>query len=443
MRPLLYFLIALSPLPLASVGSVWQWFWVLVVGLMALFISFKIYRSSSEEGTTLSSFPKWIISLCTVFIAWGFIQAAAEYPFLPTDPRSLAPGVTSTLALNPFKTQAVAAMFASHFLLFVMILASTRNSYDSLSMLKFIGHVTSAYAIYGIYAHFSDVKMVLWFDKWTSGDSLTSTFVNRNNFATYCGLGLCVVVGQFQALVGNGKLAFGSKRLGRLDLLSFFGGRDWWLIVELLVLLTALMLTASRAGIVASLVAILLLVVVGARKKQGLDARDFYFVGIFIACMITALLLSSDVFLRRLELSSLDSASRIEVYSVILNILKDGPFLGSGLGGFEDVFRLYRPPSVDGYFSRAHNEYLELAVTAGLFFTLILIFGILSCLVFIGRQLKSKGRSRQLALTGLAGSMLIGVHSLVDFPTQIPAVSYLYLVILATSVQKIGGCDQD
>ena len=37
--------------------------------------------------------------------------------------------------------------------------------------------------------------MILWFDKLDYVDSLTSSFINRNSYATYAGLGLMATLG--------------------------------------------------------------------------------------------------------------------------------------------------------------------------------------------------------------------------------------------------------
>src|SRR5262249_51195607 len=51
------------------------------------------------------------------------------------------------------------------------------------------------YAGYGFLVEVSGVKLVLWYPKIWYPDSLTATFVNRNNYATYAGLGLIVASG--------------------------------------------------------------------------------------------------------------------------------------------------------------------------------------------------------------------------------------------------------
>jgi hypothetical protein len=45
-------------------------------------------------------------------------------------------------------------------------------------------------------------------------------------------------------------------------------------------------------------------------------------------------------------------------------------------------------------------------------------------------------REKALPALGLSATILVGLHSLVDFSLQIPAVTLLYVLILAVSVSQ-------
>jgi hypothetical protein len=69
------------------------------------------------------------------------------------------------------------------------------------------------YAIYGLILYLSGIEMVLWVDKRAYIGDITSTFYNRNSYATYAGLGLLCAIGLLltapfeNAAVGGGNLA--------------------------------------------------------------------------------------------------------------------------------------------------------------------------------------------------------------------------------------------
>jgi hypothetical protein len=68
------------------------------------------------------------------------------------------------------------------------------------SVLWGVAAAGALYALYGILVWLDGNTSVLWLAKWAYPDSLTSTFVNRNSYATYAGLGLCAAL----ALIARG-----------------------------------------------------------------------------------------------------------------------------------------------------------------------------------------------------------------------------------------------
>ena len=94
--------------------------------------------------------------------------------------------------------------------------------------------------------------MVLWWRKWTWMTGLTSSFVNRNTYATYAGLGLLCAVG---LLITTVYRDLRSRRLRRLPWrvrLMRITWRGWWLVGGVLCLAFALLLTRSRGGVASS-----------------------------------------------------------------------------------------------------------------------------------------------------------------------------------------------
>ncbi len=123
--------------------------------------------------------------------------------------------------------------------------------------------------------------------------------------------------------------------------------------------------------------------------------------------------------------------TRISIWKSALSIFKDHPFLGTGLGTFEDAFPGYSFP-VEGVFARfgkkasfAHCEYLQIASEIGIFALGIFIW--LLCAFF--RKAKEllknlRGKEEYDLVVGLvAGIAGVLIHSLVDFPLHAPAVT--------------------
>src|SRR6516162_760929 len=58
-----------------------------------------------------------------------------------------------------------------------------------------IAAIGALYAGWGLIVYGTGNRTVLWFNKWAYFDDLTSTFVNRNSFATFAGLALVTSTG--------------------------------------------------------------------------------------------------------------------------------------------------------------------------------------------------------------------------------------------------------
>jgi O-antigen ligase len=101
---------------------------------------------------------------------------------------------------------------------------------------------------------------------------------------------------------------------------------------------------------------------------------------------------------------------------------------GSGLGTFQNVYRLYDDPNLADkeYVNHAHSDYLEVALELGL-------SGILLVLAFVlwwlSRTLQVWRREFPGSALARAGSVVVGVvllHSLVDYPIRTAAIAALF-----------------
>jgi len=100
------------------------------------------------------------------------------------------------------------------------------------------------------------------------------------------------------------------------------------------------------------------------------------------------------------------------------------PF-GSGLGTFvRAILPAERLEIIDPAFpNRAHNDFLELAVEGGVFG--LAIAGIVALLLAWGFIRTWRSGYRERAITGLAMLVIIGLHSIVDYPLRNMAIATL------------------
>jgi hypothetical protein len=124
--------------------------------------------------------------------------------------------------------------------------------------------------------------------------------------------------------------------------------------------------------------------------------------------------------------------NRLAYYRTTWEAIWDRPLLGTGYGTYADAFRAYNHPGTGTYFlDKAHNTYLQMIMELGwpaaaaLYSGLALL--VVSCL---------QGRSTVCTAVLASCSVLVAVHSLVDFSLEMPANAATYALLLGV------GCAQ-
>ena len=124
--------------------------------------------------------------------------------------------------------------------------------------------------------------------------------------------------------------------------------------------------------------------------------------------------------------------SREQILRTTEKALADYLPLGSGLGSFVKVYRLYESPDevTNEYVIHAHNDYAELALELGvpgiILLLLFLAWWLVQCLA-----IWRKGEGGPWARAASIASATILVHSLVDFPLRTAAISACFAMCLA------------
>jgi len=129
------------------------------------------------------------------------------------------------------------------------------------------------------------------------------------------------------------------------------------------------------------------------------------------------------------------TGGRLIVYQNTLQMIKDRPILGTGLGTFIYAYPKYRPPRFRIFMNAVHNDYLQYGQEMGIFglgsFALLLVLFFKKNLSLL-KNLKDK-YLQSLTLGFLVSIIAIAIHSLGDFNLQIPANALLFWIILALS----------
>jgi hypothetical protein len=300
-------------------------------------------------------------------------------------------------------------------------------------LIRAVGVIVAAYAAYGLISYALFSSAIFWFDVPGNVGSVRSTFVNRNSFATYAGLGLIASMGALLRLYRreapreSGAL---SRRFS--DFLGASGQRVWLQLIAALITLVALLASASRGGVAATALGLFVLFVMSfSRDKRRFSERIEEIIFVIVA-VVAGFFFFGDMLLGRITSEGLADVNRLSVYLIILQSILDSPFLGFGAGTFAEVFPMYRDRSISviEVWDKAHNSYLDIFQGLGLVFGAMLI-GALAYLVakcMIGAF--KRRRHATPASVASAAAVLAAVHALVDFGVEMQAVTVTFMALL-------------
>jgi O-antigen ligase len=159
--------------------------------------------------------------------------------------------------------------------------------------------------------------------------------------------------------------------------------------------------------------------------KAVLAAAVCFFIGIALLGPVSQQSISGKL--------STSPDSRREIAVTTLEAIKDNFPLGSGLGSFSSLYRLYEDPqqATREYTNRAHNDYLELWLETG-------IVGLLLVFSFVLWWLRQSAKAWRSDLTGMqiarSASVIVGIvlmHSLVDYPLRTSSIAALFATACA------------
>ena len=431
-------LVVLAPLPFASVPT---WSWSLIACITGiLLIAWSARLAINGETPPVGLRRIWPFALLFGFtVAWAAVQvlpvtpASWHHPLWRSTAEALGHDGGGTISLNPFATRTALVRLLAYAGVFWLSLQYCRSSRRAWQVMYALTIAGLAYSAYGLIVEFSGTKMILWYNKNAYLDDLTSTFVNRNSYATYAGLTLICASGLLLKILSENLGTSLGWREGLRRLLEHVAPRAWSLLVAWIVISMALLLTHSRGGFVSTAVGLLMLcLILGLTREMKLRFAVFV-TGLVIVAGAFFFALGGDVTDQRLAKTSLQKEERPRVYELTLQAIEAAPLLGTGYGTFEEVFRFYRDPSLNNFYERAHNTYLENALEFGLPGAVALFgtIGGLSILTLVG--VRRRRRDAVYPCIGFAATILVAVHSLVDFSLQIPAVALTYALLMGAA----------
>jgi O-antigen ligase len=196
------------------------------------------------------------------------------------------------------------------------------------------------------------------------------------------------------------------------------------ILVAALLCFAGVIMSASRAGFAATMCGIASLCLASLLMPRHGVSRTWASLGAAAAIvpLLLIVLLSGDTLASRVDLL-LDAGTpdeiRLALWNAAHRMILDAPLLGLGLGTFQDAYPLYATRVFPFVMDKAHCDYLEFVAGIGLPAALAW-FGAIAWLV--ARCIKGvriRQRNQQYCIVALAASVLVAVHSSVDFSLQI------------------------
>ncbi len=429
-------LLLFSPLPMASVYAVWPAIYGVVIAVAVLW--FVVQRWRLGRGLTLPQPAVLLASLLVLgVILWGFVQSlpglfpAWQHPvWAQTRALLELPDLAGALSIVPERSAQVATHYLTYLAFAWLAFWQCRRSRNRLLLLKLFIAAQATYAAYGLIVYFSGAETILWFDKEAYRGVLTATFVNRNSYATYAGLGTLAALALILRYLRQLLTSEAERRARLRDFVETLTTSGWTLVIAVLVCFLALLMTESRMGLVAFLAGVTVLLLGWSLRLPAGQTRaiGLGLLALPVLLLLMNLFLSGDQTAARFAHLFDRGDGRFAVYPLMQQAIAERPWTGYGLGSFESAFRLVRDEHISVLYRRGHSDYLELAMEIGWPATIALIsaFGLL----FVSAVTMSIRREEfELALLFVAATLQIGLHSLVDFSMQIPAVVFAYLFL--------------
>ena len=434
----LILIVAGAPLPFAANRP---WAWNLLAVAVAVLLVFWVVSALREPARVRMGWKHhgWATGLFCLTLLWTAIQtvgwtpASMHHPLWQDAAIALGQPLNGAIALDGARAGETIMRLLTYAGVFWLSLHLGREPRRARRMLIVIAAAGTAYAGYGLYSHLSGSNSIFWFERWAYQGSVTSTFVNRNSFATYAGLVIiCIITLLFRPdedIRSENPLS----RRGIAEMLAGFATGGWYYLGALAVTGLALVLSHSRAGLAAAGLGMLVLLATQRIGKRISTGATLVYGG--VAALAAALL----IVLAGPNADGLDRSvdgERGALFAQSQEAIAERPLLGTGLGSYPDVFLTHRTAETRTLQDKAHSTYLEFAIEAGLPATILMVITIGGLGVICVMGARRRRRYGGYPASAAAATALVAAHSIVDFSLQIPAVSVTFAAILGVGIAQ-------
>jgi len=438
-------LLALIVLVAVPFGANRMWAWGLLAVLVGMaMLTMAVAAMVNRANLALAWRHYRLLALgYLAVLAWMMMQAWTGVPEFLHHPLWREAAVTlgtpleGAISLDPAASLSEATKFIAYGGVFWLALQFAGSDHRARVIFWAVLFAAFANAVYGLIMQFSGGDSILWFKRWSYQGSVIGTFVNRNHFGAFCGLGLLVGFGYLLEELRRVSAGQSLRTLaGLLRVSEALSARLILLGIVVLTLGLSVILSGSRGALTATGIG-LAAFLVGVSLSNRISGARVLRLGIaLLAVAFVAVSINGTVTLERLSAAGANMHQRLTLYKSTLAAIADRPFLGTGGGTFESVFLTYRPEGMWSALRRydyAHNTYLEFGLEHGLVALAIMLFLTGWLLRRLIRGARTRRRNDIFPGVGIGATALVASHALIDFSLEIPAVAVTYLVIAAVA----------
>lgn len=291
----------------------------------------------------------------------------------------------------------------------------------SIGLLQAVGSSDSIFHLYRIRA----------------GNFPSGLFANRNHYAVF----LSCIIPMLAVHASLSRSSFDADRMQKWLAVAFCG-----------LLIPLILITGSRAGLLTAALGILAVPFlyrkqkstrVGTRKVQNFN--PFYalgFAGVAAIVLVTIFAARAESFDRLFD----DGGSadmRFAIWRPVWELIRVYQPLGTGPGSFAPVYQIDEPTALMTfqYVPHAHNDWLEVALTAGLPGLMLIGVGLVAFAAAGWHHFRiSKDVSRDVIFgrLGVVIMALLIVASAVDYPLRVPSLGSLIIIAAIWAARGAG-----
>ena len=377
---------------------------------------------------------------------WALVQNASwtpeawHHPIWQLAAETLGQQVAGSISVDRDLTALALIRLMTAASVFWLALQLGRDAWRAQAMLWCLVGIGAIYGAAGLYALAFLPHAMLFEESVRFGNVVvSSTFVNRDSYATFAGIGFIIALALIQRIYRRDLRRSGDLlRLKVATLIETTGSQAALPLAMAFIILVALLLTGSRGGIISTAAGIFTLIVFNVGRARRIGKNEALLAAFAVVLVGAVFVGFGDVLVGRIVDRGIFEASKVRSYLLAIRSIESAPLLGYGYGTFGAVFPMFHDDSMSlwVYWARAENTYLEVFQGLGLLFGAMLIGSVLALVYACAKGAKTLRRNATIPAVAVGVSVLVGGHALVDFSLQIQAITLTYMAVLGVGVAQ-------